>query len=223
MSKERTLLCYGDSNTWGYRPGDGMRFDEETRWPRVLGTCLSSGFRVEEEGLNGRSLGSFAPPGDPANGKEYLLTVIEKGGPFEVAVIYLGINDLLQDTEVSAEALGKELEKLVSVIYRIDASYEEEFRSKGFGKPRIIVLSPTPAAEDYVYEFPFQGLRGRIRRTSEAMEEACTKTGAVFVDTSHIIEASYIDGVHLDARNHLVLGSYLCDLLKSKIFAETKV
>lgn len=27
------ILCYGDSNTWGFPPGDGRRFDDETRWP----------------------------------------------------------------------------------------------------------------------------------------------------------------------------------------------
>lgn len=109
--KIQTVLCYGD----------GLRFDEQTRWPRVLGACLGSGFRVDEEGLNGRSLKSFAPPGDPANGKEYLVSVHQ--------------------------------------------------------------------------------------------------TGAVFVDTSRIIEASYIDGVHLDARNHVLLGNYLCDFLHNERFS----
>ena len=217
--KTQTVLCYGDSNTWGYRPGDGMRFDEETRWPRVLAGCLGSGFRVDEEGLNGRSLGSFVPPGNPANGKEYLAGLHETGGPYHVIILYLGINDLLQDHELSAAALGKELEGLIAEIYRIDASFEEEFRSKGFSKPEVIVLSPAPAVEEYTYEFPFQGLRERIRRTAEAMEKGCGKTGAVFVDTSHIIEASSLDGVHLDARNHLLLGNYLCDFLRNERFS----
>ncbi|MFP4564775.1 MAG: GDSL-type esterase/lipase family protein [Spirochaetia bacterium] len=215
----QTVLCYGDSNVWGYRPGDGMRFDEDTRWPRVLGTCLGPGYRIVEEGLNGRSLGSFAPPGDPANGKEYLVSVHQTGGPYNVIILYLGINDLLRDNELSAAELGRELEQLIAEIYRIDASFEEKFREKGFSKPEIIVLSPVPAESKYTYEFPFQGLRDRISRTTEAMKKTCGKTGAVFVDTSHIIEASYIDGVHLDARNHVLLGNYLCDFLRNERFS----
>jgi hypothetical protein len=200
-----------------------MRFDEETRWPRVLGACLGKEFRVEEKGLNGRSLGTYAPRGDSANGREYLASLSGTGGPYEIFILFLGVNDLLQDTELSADALGKELEELISEIYRIDASFGEEFRRKGFSKPEIIVLSPVPAGDDYTYEFPFGGLRDRIRRTTAAMEGACRRTGAVFVDTSHIIEASYVDGVHLDARSHVLLGSYLCDFLRGERFAETEM
>ena len=33
----RTLVCFGDSNTWGYVPGsDGERFPREVRWPGRL-------------------------------------------------------------------------------------------------------------------------------------------------------------------------------------------
>ena len=28
----KRILCFGDSNTWGFAPKDGYRFDENTRW-----------------------------------------------------------------------------------------------------------------------------------------------------------------------------------------------
>jgi lysophospholipase L1-like esterase len=55
MSAPKTVLCYGDSNTWGFRPDTKERFDEDTRWPGVLRNELGGGFRVVEEGLNGRT------------------------------------------------------------------------------------------------------------------------------------------------------------------------
>jgi dihydroflavonol-4-reductase len=37
----RTILCYGDSNTWGYDPRTGGRYDHKTRWPMVLKKILN--------------------------------------------------------------------------------------------------------------------------------------------------------------------------------------
>jgi lysophospholipase L1-like esterase len=58
----KTILCYGDSNTWGYIPLSGERHDHQTRWPMVLWRLLTNGtdwedppYWVVEEGLNGRT------------------------------------------------------------------------------------------------------------------------------------------------------------------------
>jgi hypothetical protein len=40
------ILCYGDSNTWGFSPINGSRFPEDIRWPGVLRRCLGEGFTV---------------------------------------------------------------------------------------------------------------------------------------------------------------------------------
>lgn len=51
---KKRILCFGDSNTWGYDPRGG-RYDEETRWPMRLQRLLGEGFTVVEEGFNGRT------------------------------------------------------------------------------------------------------------------------------------------------------------------------
>jgi lysophospholipase L1-like esterase len=52
----KTVLCYGDSITWGFNPVDGSWFPFEQRWPGVLQAVLGSSWRVIEEGLNGRTV-----------------------------------------------------------------------------------------------------------------------------------------------------------------------
>ena len=50
------ILCYGDSNTWGYISGtDHQRYIED-RWPRILQKNLGEKFEIIEEGLNSRTL-----------------------------------------------------------------------------------------------------------------------------------------------------------------------
>lgn len=52
----KTVLCFGDSNTYGYIPGSpGERYDSKTRWPKRLGALLGEGYEVVVEGLNGRT------------------------------------------------------------------------------------------------------------------------------------------------------------------------
>ena len=52
---ERVVLCYGDSNTWGWIPAEGGRFPRDVRWPGVLAAELGAGWQVIEEGLGGRT------------------------------------------------------------------------------------------------------------------------------------------------------------------------
>lgn len=39
---ERRVLCYGDSNTYGYDPARDGRYGEDERYPRVLQHLLGS-------------------------------------------------------------------------------------------------------------------------------------------------------------------------------------
>ena len=49
------ILCFGDSNTWGYRPDRKGRFDENTRWTGLLQQKLGPEYHIIEEGLCGRT------------------------------------------------------------------------------------------------------------------------------------------------------------------------
>ena len=51
----KTVLCYGDSNTWGYLAPDGERLGRWERWPGVLQRALGGDVHVVEAGLNGRT------------------------------------------------------------------------------------------------------------------------------------------------------------------------
>ena len=54
MSQKR-ILCYGDSNTWGFLPGGAGRLCADQRWTGVCRRELGEGYTVVECGLNGRT------------------------------------------------------------------------------------------------------------------------------------------------------------------------
>ena len=60
MAKKR-IVCFGDSNTWGYNPKTGERYDENTRWPMRMQQILGDAYQVIEEGQNGRTISCEDP------------------------------------------------------------------------------------------------------------------------------------------------------------------
>ena len=91
----RTVVLFGDSNTWGYVPNSGgERFPFEQRWPTVLQRELGDGWLVIPEGLNGRTATVERPDSEGRNGLPYLLPCLHSHAPVDAVVIFLGTNDV---------------------------------------------------------------------------------------------------------------------------------
>lgn len=84
------LICFGDSNTWGYDPADRSGEHYVRRWTDILAAL--SGWTVINEGVNGREV-----PDEPAS----------IPADTDLFLVMLGTNDLLQlDTpEAAAERM----------------------------------------------------------------------------------------------------------------------
>lgn len=115
----RTLVCFGDSNTWGYVPGsDGERFPREVRWPNRLQAALGEEWEVIAEGLNGRTATIDRPDSEGRNGLAYLLPCLLSHAPVDVVVIFLGTNDV---NFVADERVARCVARLVDVARRCGA------------------------------------------------------------------------------------------------------
>ena len=105
------ILCYGDSNTWGYRPDKpGCRFDEEVRWVGRLRRIMGPEYDFIEEGLNGRTTAFDDPICPGRNGLETLEAILLSHCPLDLVIIMLGVNDykdyIHSSNYAMAEALG---------------------------------------------------------------------------------------------------------------------
>ena len=85
----KTILCYGDSNTWGYIPGTGNRYPRQVRWTGVLQNLLGEKFHVIEEGLNGRTTVMDDPTRIAKNGLPYLRPCLDSHAPIDLVVLML--------------------------------------------------------------------------------------------------------------------------------------
>ena len=132
----KTLVCFGDSNTWGYVAGsDGARFPREQRWPVRLQRELGDGWEVIPEGLSGRTATVERPDSEGRNGLPYLLPCLHSHAPVDALVIFLGTNDVYYVTE--DEQVARCVARLVKVARGSEAG-------AGGTAPHVLVLCPPP-------------------------------------------------------------------------------
>jgi lysophospholipase L1-like esterase len=91
---QRTILCYGDSNTWGYVPlpmaerTKGIkRYSKDERWTGIIQKELGSDYLIVEEGLNSRTTNLEYPFPPDRNGKTYLPPCLYSHAPIDLVIL----------------------------------------------------------------------------------------------------------------------------------------
>lgn len=92
----KTVLVYGDSNTWGAKAGAILRYSHDERWVNVLQKKLGDEYRVSAHGLVGRYAGGFVvrPSVPLLNGQLPYEAIYRAAAPVDIAIIALGGNDV---------------------------------------------------------------------------------------------------------------------------------
>lgn len=93
------VICFGDSNTYGYDPRGyfGGRYDADNRWVDIL--AAKTGWEIRNVGQNGREI----PPNAPSLPADT-----------DLLIVMLGTNDLLQGK--SPEQAAERLERFLAGI-----------------------------------------------------------------------------------------------------------
>ena len=182
------ILCYGDSNTYGYDPRSylGGRYPASVRWTALL---RAAGWEVLNHGQNGRRLPRTA---QEAEEEARLLQALLA----EWTIVMLGSNDLLQG--LSAEACEARMEALL--------------RALGTGGRLLLVapppMVPGPWAEDRQVREESRRLGPCYQALAERLE------GVAFADAGAWgVELSY-DGVHFSEAGHRAFAAGMAAALE---------
>lgn len=193
------VLCFGDSNTWGYAPRSQERFARNTRWTGVLQAALGDGCRVIEEGLNGRTTVWDDPVEGDKNGRRQLRALLESHRPLDLVVLMLGTNDLKRRYSAPASDIAAGVERLVGII--LGSS------SGGTGKaPKVLVIAPPPLGKLSDLAEMFEGGTEKSRLLGKYYRQVAAECGCAFLDAGSVIRSSDIDGIHLEEKEHGALG-----------------
>jgi lysophospholipase L1-like esterase len=206
----KRILCYGDSNTWGYDPVIQDRFDADTRWPRVLGQTLGREYEVIEEGLGGRTTVWDDPIEGYKNGREYLIPCLESHRPLDLVIILLGTNDLKKRFGLSAYDIAQGAGVLVRVAQGSQSGREGS-------APQVLLLAPPPTVALTEYAEMFEGAESKSRKFSAHYGRVARELDCAYLDTATVIVSSPLDGVHFEGREHRKLGNAVAMKVKELI------
>jgi lysophospholipase L1-like esterase len=196
----KTILCYGDSNTWGFDPANpDARFPREVRWPVRLASGLGPGFEVVAEGLNGRTATLDSPVADGRNGLTYLMPCLHSHAPLDLVVIYLGTNDLGDRYGLPAPDVAGSVARLVRVVRASESGAE------GAAPPVLVICPPPFARVDPEGSFAHSGEKSR--QVGRYFAEMTVLLGCELLDLDGVAAYSDLDGIHLDADGHAAVAA----------------
>jgi len=212
----KTVLCFGDSNTWGFDPESfhdifPRRHPPEVRWTGVLAHELGADWRVIEEGQNGRTTVHEDPFTAHRNGKIYLPACLESHKPIDFVVVMLGTNDLKSVHNLPPGEIANGAAVLARMILTSTAGPNNR-------PPRLLLLPPpraihVPELPDLAEKIP--DAEARSTRLPAYYQALAKSLGAAFLNTQDIVQPSPIDGLHLDAAAHAALGAAIAAKLRT--------
>lgn len=205
----KQVLCYGDSNTYGYDPNNGERYPKDIRWTTILQKLLGEDYEVHVEGLNGRTTAYDRPDGKWKNGLSYLTACLYSHKPLDYIIFMLGTNDCNSDLGLTSTDISLGMEKLIETA-------KNEIRNMQDNVPKIIVIVPATIGDNY-YNSPFayQLNDDSVKKSHEIVslyKQLCIKHDCIYLDASNL-EVSSIDCEHLTIESHSKLANMLYEVI----------
>ena len=210
----KTILCYGDSNTYGYDPKTKGRYPKDVRWTGVLQSLLGEDYTVIEEGCNGRTAVMVDPVEDWKSGLPYLKPCLNTHKPVDIVCMMLGSNDLKTSYGASAKEIAEGAGKLVDTIY-------EFIEKKQLPVPVVILMCPPEIGEDiensfFSFEFDTTAI-DRSREFPKEYKRIANERNCLFFNAAEAAKASKEDSLHLTEEGHRAIGEGLARLIKDEI------
>ena len=175
------ILCFGDSNTYGYDPRGffGDRYGAEDRWVDLL--AKQTGWEVINAGANGREIPR----------KPYTFRLLTEHAPVDVFLVMLGTNDLLQGATAKEAA-----DRMEAFLNQLLPHCQQ-----------ILLVAPPPMKRGAWV--PTDELVAESIHLAEEYKLLAENLNIPFVDTRHWNIELAFDGVHFTASGHHVFAEKL--------------
>ena len=212
----KTILCYGDSNTYGFNPADGMRYPKEVRWTGILSRKLGEKFEVLEEGCNGRTTVFDDPVDGWKNGLDYLMPCLNTHKPVDLVILMLGSNDLKTCFHATADQITAGIARVIDEIVTFGHTKQNYV-------PEILLVSPPHVGEKvaetgsgFSEKFDETAVT-RSKELAAKYQRIAQIKNCYFFDAATVAKASDIDCLHLSPEGHSDLAEGIFEWVK-KLF-----
>lgn len=214
----KTVLCYGDSNSWGFIPAKATRYDYDTRWTGVTAKLLGADYMFIEDSISGRTSVYEDPCVRFRNGMDNLGYSLLAHAPIDLFILALGGNDL-KFTDANGSTRG--VARIIDLVKKAETVFDPYSPIFPNGC-KILLLGPPPFSMDISEKRPGHALAdsayestllaGKYRKLAE---EKCI----YFLDETEYVTASAEDCIHLGTDDHARLGKAIARKIK-EIFGD---
>ena len=200
----KKIICYGDSNTFGYSPLDGSRFDENTRWTGILQKSLGSDYEVVNEGMCDRTGFVDNPKGFLFSAQRHFPKMLSKTDSIDFLILAIGTNDLQFQYNISFNAVEKGLETLINIAQT---------------KVKKIIIIPPVILDEKILEgaFNFQFDQSSIvksRKIGRIFRQLANVYQCKIFDINKFVSPSALDGLHYDENSHKIIAEKILSFIK---------
>ncbi|MGJ8590088.1 MAG: SGNH/GDSL hydrolase family protein [Yoonia sp.] len=208
---EKTIVCFGDSNTWGCEPFEHSavtprRMPKAKRWTNIMVEGAQTPVNIIEEGLSGRTT-VFDDPieGPHKNGSRLLVACLETHAPLDLVIIMLGTNDFKIHFNTTSFTSARGILTLIQIIKGYYVLSDE--------CPEVLIV--TPPSISATAEVAFWGdAAERCIGHADYLNQVAERTGCFHFDCN-LVAGTAMDGIHLDTAGHRVLGEALAPQVMS--------
>lgn len=216
----KNILCFGDSNTWGY---DVTLYDEKTdsaqrmpydlRWTGRIQNMLGPEYRIIEDALNARTCMVEDPYFPHRLGIAALETALDAQAPLDLVVIQMGVNELKHMFNLTAGMIAFGVEKLVA------AAGQSYYR---YPAPKVLLIAPAPVRSDIdkmIYGFSFGPLAyGKSLEFGALYRSIAERYGCGYIDCGELgFELNDLDGLHYSRTDHEKLANAVAPKIKEML------
>ncbi|MFA5797528.1 MAG: SGNH/GDSL hydrolase family protein [Candidatus Woesearchaeota archaeon] len=211
----KRILCYGDSNTWGWIPSSmgKERYNINERWPGILQKKLGSDYEVIEEGLGGRTtmFDDPRPEFPERNGLKSLPPILESHLPLDLVIIMLGTTDTKEMMDVTGKEITEGMQKIIHTI--------KKFKTLDNTKtPQILIIVPPIVDETATLaKTLFQNGTAKATALTEEYAQLAKKEHVHYLNPTSQVKVDSAEGIHLNAKNHALLAKLIYEKIKKEM------
>ena len=180
------IVCFGDSNTFGFNPRNGKRYDENTRWSGILKQKLKDKFSVIEAGCNNRTCYSINPDSNELTGFKAITKYLKPTTNY--LILAIGLNDLQKFYSSTDKEIKEGITNLINIARKIAPEIE------------VVILAPSRIKKNILNSyfsalFNEEAIEKSIKMNKIYLDIA-KENNCKIINLDEEVETSDIDGLH---------------------------
>lgn len=203
------ILCFGDSNTWGFDADNLCRYPKEVRWAGKLCEYLDPGDEVFEFGICDMTFGTDDPFYRACNGYKNIIPAIRANSPLDYVVVSLGVNDCKKYLFNTDERIIKDAGRLIFLT--------KKYSDLNTSSPKVIVCGQLVATSDISKYYPTEfdsSSAEQIYQVSRELKRFCKSEDIPYFKFPQGMKFCN-DGCHYSAEGHELFAKELATFIKS--------